>query len=134
MDVWAVVPVKETGGAKERLAAVAPSALRRRLALAMFEDVLAALAGVPELAGVLVVTADPDARLLARRYGARAIETGARDGHTGAVTAAAKLLVAEKRAAMLTIPGDVPLASADRDFGAVGGAPPGPLLYDRTIA
>jgi 2-phospho-L-lactate guanylyltransferase len=111
MDIWAVVPVKEVGGAKERLASLASPAFRQRLALAMCEDVLSALAGASELAGVLVVTVDPGAADLARRYGARPIEAGARDGHTGAVTAAARLLAGEGRAAMLTMPGDVPLAS-----------------------
>ena len=39
--------------------------------------------------------ADPAARRLALRYGMRIVEDGARDGHTGAVTAAARLLAAE---------------------------------------
>jgi 2-phospho-L-lactate guanylyltransferase len=79
--------------------------------LAMLEDVLAALAAAPDLAGVLVVTVDPQAGRLARRYGARLVESGARDGHTGAVAAAARLLAAEGRAGMLTLPGDVPLVT-----------------------
>ena len=39
------------------------------------------------------------------------IEAGARDGHTGAVTAAARLIAAEGRAGMLTLPGDIPLVT-----------------------
>jgi 2-phospho-L-lactate guanylyltransferase len=39
------------------------------------------------------------------------METGARDGHTGAVTAAARLLAEEGRPAMLTLPGDIPLVT-----------------------
>jgi 2-phospho-L-lactate guanylyltransferase len=112
MDIWAVVPVKERDRAKERLAPLLPSALRRGLALAMFEDVLAAVAATLDLAGLVVVTVDPAAGSLARRYGARLCEAGARDGHTGAVMAAARLLRAEGRAGMLTLPGDVPLATA----------------------
>ena len=42
------------------------------------------------------------------RYGARIVTEGARDGHTGAVTAAARLLVREGHAAMMTMPGDIP--------------------------
>jgi 2-phospho-L-lactate guanylyltransferase len=112
MDIWAVVPVKERDRAKERLAPLLPPALRQRLALAMLEDVLAAVAATPGLAGLVVVTVDPAASPLAGRYGARIIEAGARDGHTGAVTAAARLLLAEGRAGMLTLPGDVPLVTA----------------------
>ena len=40
------------------------------------------------------------------------IEDGARDGHTGAVAAAARLLAAEGCAGMLTLPGDIPLVTA----------------------
>ena len=43
-DIWAVIPVKETATAKERLAEAVPRQLRPGLALAMLEDVLAAVA------------------------------------------------------------------------------------------
>ena len=112
-DVWAVVPVKERDRAKERLASSLAPELRRGLALAMLEDVLAALAAAPELAGLAVATVDEAARRLARRYDARILEAGARDGHTGAVAAAARLLAAEGRAGMLTVPGDIPLVTPD---------------------
>ena len=38
---------------------------------------------------------------------------GARDGHTGAVMAVARMLIAEGRATMLTVPGDIPRITAD---------------------
>jgi 2-phospho-L-lactate guanylyltransferase len=113
MAVWAVVPVKERDRAKERLAARVPPELRRGLALAMLEDVLAALAAVSGLAGLAVVTIDFEAGRLARRYDARILTDGARDGHTGAVAAAARLLAAERRGGMLTVPGDIPLVTAE---------------------
>jgi 2-phospho-L-lactate/phosphoenolpyruvate guanylyltransferase len=113
MDLWAVVPVKELDRAKERLASALPQELRRALMLEMLEDVLAALAAVPALAGLAVVTIDPAARRLAAKHGCRIIEDGARDGHTGAVSAAARLLAQEGRAGMLTVPGDIPLVTAD---------------------
>jgi 2-phospho-L-lactate guanylyltransferase len=110
--LWAVVPVKETEDAKQRLAALLGPPLRQRLALAMLEDVLGALAETPGLAGLAIVTIDPQARRLADRYGARIIENGARDGHTGAVTAAARLLAEEGCRGFLTVPGDIPLVTA----------------------
>jgi len=110
-DVWAVVPVKDTTDAKQRLGdAVAPK-LRRRLALAMLEDVLAALSASPGLAGLLLVTVDEAATALAERYRARVVIDAARDGQTGAVAAAARRLAREGKGAMLTIPGDVPLVT-----------------------
>lgn len=108
LPIVAVVPVKETSAAKQRLAGLLASAVRQDLALAMLEDVLAALSSTSFLAGIVVVTIDPAARLLAERYGASVSADGARDGHTGAVMAAAYQLAA-RGVAMLTLPGDVPL-------------------------
>lgn len=110
-DIWAVVPVKDTACAKQRLAGFLPAHVRQQLALAMLEDVLQTIAAVPELTGMAVVTIDPAAADIALRLGARVWSDGARDGHTGAVTAAARRLAAEG-SAMLTIPGDVPLVTA----------------------
>ena len=83
-DIWAVIPVKETAAAKERLADAVPGQLRPGLALAMLEDVLAALAQAlvrsSGLAGIAVVTVDPAARALAQRYCARILTDAARGG------------------------------------------------------
>ena len=108
---WAIVPVKDTAAAKQRLAPVLPADLRQALALAMLEDVLAALAEVRGLDGRLLVTTDPEAVRLAARYDCAATAEGADDGHTGAVTAAAQLLAREGRQSMLTLPGDIPLVT-----------------------
>ncbi|MBV8418892.1 MAG: 2-phospho-L-lactate guanylyltransferase, partial [Hyphomicrobiales bacterium] len=108
--IHAVVPIKATSDAKRRLADVLGAARRQQLALAMFEDVLATLTGVRELAGIIVVTVDPAAAAIAARHGARVCDTGAREGHTGAVAAAARELAAQT---MLTLPGDIPLVESD---------------------
>jgi 2-phospho-L-lactate guanylyltransferase len=109
---WAVVPVKELAGAKQRLSSCLSAGERRALATIMLEDVLDALSAVPHLAGILVVTVDPVATSLAGRYGARIVTEAAREGHTGAVTAGARLLVREGQAGMMTMPGDIPRLSA----------------------
>ena len=110
--VWAVVPVKELGGAKERLSSFLRPEERRALATIMLEDVLDALSAVSRLAGILIVTVDPVATALASRYGAHIVTEGAREGHTGAVTTAARMLVREGHAGMMTMPGDIPRMSA----------------------
>jgi len=124
--IWAVVPVKELTGAKQRLSSRLSLEERRALATIMLEDVVDAVSAVRELAGMLVVTVDPVAASLAGRYGARIVTDGAREGHTGAVTAAARLLVREGRAGMMTMPGDIPrLSSAEiaATLAAHGAAP-----------
>ena len=111
LPIWAVVPVKETAGAKQRLAAVLSPAQRAALALAMLDDVLAALANAKGLAGILVVTIDPAARALAGRFGATLSGDDCRAGHTAAVTGAAQRLAKDGNA-LLTVPGDIPLATS----------------------
>src|ERR1700751_3600224 len=80
MDLWAVVPGKEVDRAKERLAAMLRPKTRQALALAMLEDVLAALTATPGIAGLVVVTVDDEAGRLAGGSGAGLIETGAPGG------------------------------------------------------
>jgi 2-phospho-L-lactate guanylyltransferase len=109
--IWAVVPVKDTSNAKQRLTDALPQAQRSALALAMLEDVLDALSGARGLAGIMLVTIDPAACELAQRYGAQISESHATEGHTGAVMGTARSLAA-RGDAMLTIPGDVPLATS----------------------
>jgi 2-phospho-L-lactate/phosphoenolpyruvate guanylyltransferase len=111
VDLWAVVPIKERASAKERLAPLLRPEARLALALAMLADVLAAVTSAPGIAGLMVVTVDAEAGRLAASYGGRVIEAGARDGHTGSVTAAARLLAAEGCTGMLTLPGDIPLVT-----------------------
>ncbi len=111
--VWACVPVKEFTGAKQRLAALLSPDQRELLAATMLEDVLSALAGATLLAGILVNTVDPRAADLAKRYGARVVSDGARDGHTGAVNGMARVLTAEGNGALLTLPGDIPRVTAE---------------------
>ena len=93
----------------------------------MLEDVLAALAEAP-LAGIMVNTLDPVATELARRYGARVVTDGARDGHTGAVAAMARILAEEGREAMLTVPGDIPRVTAAEIAAVIAARRPAPSL------
>ena len=129
--ICVVVPVKDTVQAKQRLAGLLPAERRQELALAMFEDVIAAISNVRELAGIVVVTVDPAVAAIATRHGARVMSEGACEGHTGAVMTAARRLAAEG-CDLLTLPGDIPLvepsdvrhlvrvhgASANRGVGA----------------
>jgi 2-phospho-L-lactate guanylyltransferase len=91
----------------------------------MLEDVLSTLAATREFAGILVVTADPMAATIARRFGAEVSSDGAHDGHTGAVRTAAALLNS-RNMGMLTVPGDIPLvtpADIRHLINAQGGRP-----------
>lgn len=112
MKTWAILPVKEMAGAKQRLSAILSPTERIALMQVMLRDVLAALFAARGLAGIALVTLDPWTQDLARQHGARIITDGAREGHTGAVIAAAKRLAGEGVQAMLTVPGDIPAVQA----------------------
>jgi 2-phospho-L-lactate/phosphoenolpyruvate guanylyltransferase len=126
--VWAVVPVKQFDGAKQRLSSALSPDERRLLATTMLEDVLNAVSAVKTFAGTLVVTVDPAATSLATRYGARVVTEGARDGHTGAVTAAARLLVREGQTGMMTMPGDIPRLSSEEIAATLAAHRPAPAF------
>lgn len=110
MKPWAILPVKEMVGAKQRLAPLLSPEERVGLMQVMLRDVMAALSAAQGLAGIALITLDPWAQALAQEHGARIITEGAREGHTGAVTSAAILLQAEGVASILTLPGDIPAA------------------------
>ena len=125
-SLWAVVPVKDLQHAKQRLAGVLDAAERRALFAAMLEDVLRALAASEGLAGVLVVSRDPQAQDLAARYGARVLVEPANRGHTAASTLGAWTLAREGAGGMLQLPADLPLltpADVDALLRAHGMAP-----------
>ena len=130
---WAVVPVKELETAKQRLTGALDLAARRGLLLAMLADVLDALAGVPALDGVALISRDAHITELARDRNCRPLqETGV--GLNAAVTEAARVLTAEGCAAMLVVPVDVPLVSPAeiaRILETQGSAPALTLVPDR---
>jgi 2-phospho-L-lactate/phosphoenolpyruvate guanylyltransferase len=126
-DIWAAVPVKEFAGAKQRLSPLLTPGQRQALAVAMLEDVLAALADAA-IAGIMLNTLDPVAGDLARRYGARIITQGARDGHTAAVAAMARILGEEGREAMLALPGDIPRVTSEEIATVIAAHRPSPSV------
>jgi 2-phospho-L-lactate guanylyltransferase len=95
---------------------------RTLLAYSMLEDVLSAAVAAASLAGVVVVTADPMATQISDRYGARVLSKGGEEGQTRAMRYAAEALAAEGRAAILTLPIDVPLITPQEIDAVVAAA------------
>ena len=108
----AVVPAKDFGTAKQRLARALPADARSALARAMLEDVLAALAGAG-LDAILVVTPDADAAALAEQAGATVLRERGGEGHTAAVARGLEACRALGATVMLTVPGDLPCLTGD---------------------
>ena len=113
MTIGAVLPVKDFGHAKQRLAGFLSAVERRLLAEAMAEDVMETLSQVSELSEIIVVTRDERAFELAARHGARVLAEPSNDGQSAAVERAAAALGRAGVESLLQVPGDVPGASAD---------------------
>ncbi len=73
MKCWAIVPVKPLKRAKSRLACALTADERCALSQALLEHVLAVLAASHGLAGVVVVSRDPQVLDLAAVHGAQAV-------------------------------------------------------------
>ncbi|MCG8324199.1 MAG: 2-phospho-L-lactate guanylyltransferase, partial [Thiotrichales bacterium] len=126
--MWAVVPVKDMAGAKQRLSPALDAAERQALFRAMLEDVLDALALVRGLAGIAIVTHDPEAEALAAAHGARVIVAPANRGHRAAVATAAEVLTGEGAEGLVQVPGDVPLATAEELEAVLAAHGPAPAV------
>ena len=113
MTIGAVLPVKDFGHAKQRLAGFLSAVECRLLAEAMAEDVLETLSQVSELSEIIVVTRDERAFELAARHGARVLAEPSNDGQSAAVERAAAAMGRAGVESLLQVPGDVPGASAD---------------------
>ena len=129
-NFWTIVPVKDTRYSKQRTSERLNATQRQGLALTMLEDVLEALEPTNELSRIVLVTVDPTAIDLAGKYGAATMDDGAHDGHTGAVTTAAKVLQARGACGFLTVPADIPIIRTDevRQLLGIHFANPKPAL------
>jgi 2-phospho-L-lactate/phosphoenolpyruvate guanylyltransferase len=104
-----LVPLKALAEAKGRLAPEVGPLQRRLLAIAMFEDVIAALQAVPGLAAPVVVSPDREVWRRADAMGCRVVEEP--PGAGGLNAALASAAGAAGNGALLVVAADLPLAS-----------------------
>lgn len=111
--VWAVVPLKMRGLAKQRLSCALAPDDRSSLMEAMAKDVIETLTGCSDLAGVIVVTRDEFGEELRSTFGVTLLKEPENSGLNGAVRFAGEFLERKGVASMLVVPGDVPLLAGD---------------------
>ncbi len=111
---WALLPMKDLVQAKTRLGGVLASHERRALAQAMAEDVLAALTDSAALAGVLLISDDPGADMLAAKYAVDWLPESALNtsGLNQVVTAGCAVLESRGIESVLVVHSDLPLLTA----------------------
>ena len=108
-----LVPVKNLSNAKQRLASVLNQANRTELAQAMLFDVLEVLATWTHRPAVSIVTSDPLAVSLARRFSFDVIPDNANRSETDAIEMATQVCEARRIDSTLVIPGDIPLIRSE---------------------
>ncbi|MBI2913936.1 MAG: 2-phospho-L-lactate guanylyltransferase [Chloroflexi bacterium] len=123
--IAALVPAKALDQAKGRLAALISEDERRRLALAMLEDVLRALQAVPCLDLIAAVSPDADVLARARALGAEAIAEPPTVRGINQALAHALAALTERPDALLVVLADVPTASPADITSVVTALPPG---------
>jgi 2-phospho-L-lactate/phosphoenolpyruvate guanylyltransferase len=104
-----LVPIKNTGSAKQRLAGILDQRSRTQLAQAMLTDVLTTLHQWKNRPSVGIVTSDPFAMQLAGEYEFEVIPDPDNPGETGAIEMATQVCVERGEESTLVIPADIPL-------------------------
>jgi 2-phospho-L-lactate guanylyltransferase len=116
--VWALVPVKQPGAAKSRLAPALSPGERAELARHMTRDVLTALGATPALAGIAVLAADEGGAALARGFPCRFLEDERPGDLCASLGAAAGRLAAGGARTVVIVPADLPTLTG-ADVGAL---------------
>ena len=111
-ELWALIPVKALKLAKQRLKEYLGS-LREGFTLAMFEDVLAAVAASRAVTRVVVVT--PDARIadMAKQRGITLVQDGAAVGMNAAIGLGVTAIRGMGGQRVVILPADLPLLTGD---------------------
>jgi 2-phospho-L-lactate guanylyltransferase len=104
-----LIPVKSLANAKQRLASVLDQPTRTKLAQAMLFDVLETLGAWASRPEVSIVTSDPFALDLARRFEFQIIPDNANRSETDAIEMATRFCESAGVDSTLVIPGDIPL-------------------------
>ena len=124
-----LIPVKNLGHAKQRLASILDQPSRTELAQAMLRDVLGTLAEWGNRPPVALVTSDPLARDLAQEFGFEIIEDVDNRGETAAIEMATTEVMCRGAKWTLVIPADIPLIKAVDVDRVIRSAPhPGTVL------
>ncbi|MBI5932167.1 MAG: 2-phospho-L-lactate guanylyltransferase [Chloroflexi bacterium] len=113
MTLWAIVPVKPLRRGKSRLAGTLTDDERAHLNELLLEHTLKTLADLKELEEALVVSRDPHALTLARKYGARTVREDGQPHLNTALTRATVVAKLHATSGVLILPADLPLLTPE---------------------
>lgn len=113
MPIWAIVPVKPFREAKSRLAEVLSLEEREALSRELLARSLRVLGQVPAIARTLVVSRDPAALALARKFRAHTVTESGAPELNPALTRAIGVAAALGASGVLLLPADLPMVNRD---------------------
>lgn len=113
MNVWAIVPVKPLNRAKSRLAALLSADVREQLAIAMLQNTIETLAQCKAISGILAISRDNRALVIARKHGARTVQESGAPALNSALERANQIITSWNAQAALILPADLPLLRAE---------------------
>ena len=112
MTLWAIVPVKPLRRGKSRLAGTLSEDERTELNRSLLQNTLKTLSELKEVEEVLVVSRDPQALTIARNYGARTVREDGQPELNTALKRATVVAQVYATGAVLILPADLPLITA----------------------
>lgn len=121
MRTAAVLPVKDFGSAKQRLAPLLGTGSRHALAQAMFQDVLSSLRKVAAIEQIVIVASEPSVEFAADEQ-VVLLADEAQDGQSSATLAGIHWATAAGFERVLLVPGDTPLVSVEELTGMLDAA------------
>jgi 2-phospho-L-lactate guanylyltransferase len=128
MKRWVIVPVKRLAAAKSRLASALSARQRRTLAHALLDHTMETLRALKGIDGILVVSKDRTVLAFARKFGAGSVLEARCDGLNRALARATAEAVRRGAQAVLILPADLPMLSAEDLRRAVKIDPRPPFL------
>ena len=130
MTLWAIVPVKPLRRGKSRLAGTLSEDERTDLNRSLLQNTLKTLSELKEVEEVLVISRDPHALTIARNYGARTVHENGQPELNTALQRATVVAQVYTTGAVLILPADLPLITAEdvRTLIERAGEPPAVVI------
>lgn len=116
MRTAAVLPIKNFGSAKQRLAPLLGAGSRHALAQAMFQDVLSSLRKVAAIEQIVIVASEPSVEFAAEEQ-VVLLPDEVQDGQSSATVAGIDWATAAGFNRVLLVPGDTPLVTVEELSG-----------------
>jgi len=126
--IFALLPVKKPGNAKQRLEGFLSPEHREQLAWLMFEQTLETLSRARGIDRVVVITNDEAVADHARRCGVFVFEEGLQSSHSASADMACELAAMLGAKSVLLVPIDVPLATSEDFEQLAAAARPGVVI------